>query len=95
MVLVDVAIVKPVSQPVRISPGTDDIAIGIELDYRRRQARPIQVFGNHILSIEDEHVIAAVDAHPAQTARQPSVGQRQLGPERIDLVPRHLLRLGC
>ena len=74
LVVVDVAIMKPVPQPVRISPGTDDISIGIELDHRRRQARRIEIFGNHILPIEDEHVIPAVDAHPAQTARDPSVG---------------------
>ena len=93
-VLVDVAIMKPVPQQAGISPATDDLSLGIELNHGRCQARRIQVFGHHILPIEDEHVIPAVDAHPAQTARDPSVGQRQLRPVRIDFVPGDRLCLG-
>ena len=47
-----------------------------------------------VLTIEDVHVIPSVDAHSAETARDPSIRQGQLGPVRIDLVPRDLLWLG-
>ena len=94
LVLVDVTVMKPIPYEVGVSPGADDISTGVELDHRRGQTRGIQVLRNHILPIEDEHMIAAVDAHSAQTAREPSIGERQFGPERIDLVSRDLWCLG-
>ena len=93
-VRVDVAVVQPVADQRRVAPRPDHVPLGIELDDRRRQARPVEVLGHDVLAVEDEDPIPAADAHPAEAAGEPAVAERQLRPQRGDLVAGDLLRRG-
>jgi hypothetical protein len=61
---------------------------GIEFDHRRRQRAGIQLAFQHVLPIEDEHVVLSVDAGATEATDDPFTGQR-LRPSRIDLELRN------
>ena len=56
-----------------IAPGMDHRACGIELDHQRRQPAGVQVSIQHVLAIEQQHVVLGVDAMAAEAAGHPSV----------------------
>ena len=91
---VDVAVVQPVADPRRIAPAPDHAAPGVELDDRRRRAGAVEIRGDDVPAVEDEDPIPAADAHPAETAGEPPVAERQLRPEGIELVAGRLLLRG-
>ena len=47
----------------------DHLAGGIELDHERRQMPGIQFTVQHVLAIEEEHVVLRIDAMSAEPAR--------------------------
>ena len=53
-----------------------DIAGGIELDQRRRETPGVELVGQHVLPVEDEHVVLGIDAQAAEPAEDPVVRQR-------------------
>ena len=59
----------------------------IELDHQRRQTPGIQFTVQHILAIEEKHVVLRIDAMAAEPARNPSIRKR-LREGGIDLVAR-------
>ena len=68
------------------------LAGGIELDHQRRKTPGIQFAVQHVLAVEEEHVVLRIDAMAAEPARHPLIGQR-LWKCDIDLVPRRARRL--
>ena len=65
----------------------DHLAGGIELDHERRQMPGIQFTVQHVLAIEEEHVVLRIDAMSAEPARNPSI-RKPLREGDIDLVAR-------
>ena len=74
-----------------IAPGMHDVAGGIELDQRRRETPGVELVRQHVLAVEDEHVVLGVGAQAAKSAEDPMVGQR-LRPAEVGLVMRRALR---
>ena len=72
VVLVEVAGVQPRIEQLRVAPGIDDVAVRIELDDRRRESSRVQLAVEHVLPVEDEHVVLRVDADVRPGRRAPS-----------------------
>ena len=69
-----------------------DVAFGVELDQRRREVAGVELVRQHVLPVEDEHVVVGVDAQAAEATHDPVIGQR-LRPSEVGLVMRHVLRI--
>jgi len=65
----------------------DHLTGGIELDHQRSQMPGVQFAVEHVLAIEEEHVVLRIDAMAAEPARNPPIRKR-LREGDIDLVAR-------
>src|SRR5262249_3817172 len=66
VVFVDMTAVEARFEKLGIAPRIDYIALRINLNNKRSHASRVQVHVQHILTIENEHVVLAIDADAAQ-----------------------------
>src|SRR5262245_49232965 len=99
-----VLVLRPVVALARTAPGPDQIAVGIELHYRRRRPAAFRlrriererflVVGKRAWALNHPDMILSVYGDAGRLSHDPIVRQR-LGPGRVDREARDVFGAGC